>query len=154
MKAADRAYRLGEVLERTGLSARRVRQYERLGLLGEVSRTPGNQRTYSEQHVQRLEAIRRMRGADMSLQDIRLALRVLNGGGLGVDVEGMDRVLTLCSSIRARVNVTEELVGALRRRAVERIGDRVAPPGPGTPALRFEAQLPRPRGWVRPPSSR
>jgi|GEM_PF-5096009 len=111
-------WRLGQVSSRTGLSPRRIRQYEKLGLLQGVRRTTGNQRTFTDEHLDRLEVIKRMRAAGMPLADIKLAVRVLEGRALGVETEGIDRVLALCASIRARLGITEELVQALRERAV------------------------------------
>jgi DNA-binding transcriptional MerR regulator len=67
-----------------------------------------------------LQVIARMRAAGMPLADIKLALRVLDGRAYGVDVEGVDRVLGLCQSIRARLAIAEELLAALRRRALDR----------------------------------
>jgi|SRR6185503_2810591 len=120
-------WRLGQISSRTGVSAKRIRQYERLGLLDGVARTSGNQRTFSDAHLDRLELIKRMRAADMPLADIKLALRVLEGRAFGVEVEGIDRVLALCASIRTRVSVTEEIVNALRRRAVTTASRRSGP---------------------------
>lgn len=117
----ERLYRIGEVCEQTGLPAHRIRWYEdEVRLIDGVLRTAGGQRGYTDVHIDRLKAIKRMREAGMSLKDIGLALRVLSSNALGVDVEGMDRVLELCASVRARIGVAEELVNALRRRALAR----------------------------------
>ena len=115
---STKTYRLGQVCELTGLAESRVRKYEALGLLEHVQRTDGRQRLYTDAHLERLRSIKRMREADMGLGDIRLALRVLTSNALGVEVDGLNRVLDLCASIHARVAVTEELTRALKQRAL------------------------------------
>lgn len=66
--------RIGEVSDRTGTPVDTVRYYERLGLLPPPQRTDSNYRSYSSAHVDRLRFIRRCRGLDMSLAEIRSLL--------------------------------------------------------------------------------
>jgi Cd(II)/Pb(II)-responsive transcriptional regulator len=66
--------RIGEVADRTGTPVDTLRYYERLGLLPPPARTGSNYRSYSDAHVDRLHFIRRCRGLDMSLAEIRSLL--------------------------------------------------------------------------------
>ena len=53
-----------------------VRYYEQIGLLPVPSRTAGNYRTYSNEHVRRLRFIRRCRDLGFTLDQIRDLLRL------------------------------------------------------------------------------
>jgi len=52
-----------------------VRYYEQVGLLPVPSRTVGNYRSYSDEHVRRLRFIRRCRDLGFTLDQIRDLLR-------------------------------------------------------------------------------
>jgi DNA-binding transcriptional MerR regulator len=57
-----RALRIGEVAELTGITPRTIRYYEEIGLLPESGgRTQGKHRNYTEQDVQRVREIVRLR---------------------------------------------------------------------------------------------
>jgi len=57
-----RAMRIGEVAELTGTTARTIRYYEEIGLLGSASeREQGKHRSYTEADVERLREIVRLR---------------------------------------------------------------------------------------------
>jgi DNA-binding transcriptional MerR regulator len=66
-----RPYRIGEIAQRTGLSADTLRYYERAGLLGRPARTTGGFRLYVERDVERLTFIRRAQAVGFSLDEIR-----------------------------------------------------------------------------------
>jgi DNA-binding transcriptional MerR regulator len=57
----ERRYRIGGLAERAGVTARTIRYYEELGLLGKGERTKGAQRLYSESDVARLQELIRLR---------------------------------------------------------------------------------------------
>jgi MerR family transcriptional regulator, repressor of the yfmOP operon len=59
----DKAMRIGEVAERTGLTARTIRYYEEIGLLGpgREPREQGKHRCYTEADVERIGEIVRLR---------------------------------------------------------------------------------------------
>ena len=60
---ANRAMRIGEVAELTGLTPRTIRYYEEIGLLGggPDSREQGKHRSYSDADVERIREIVRLR---------------------------------------------------------------------------------------------
>jgi DNA-binding transcriptional MerR regulator len=61
---------IGEVCARSGLSARTVRYYEELGLLPGVRRRAGGRRVYSEDELQRLRFVTRLKALGLSLAEI------------------------------------------------------------------------------------
>lgn len=70
---------IGEVAERTGLSLRSIRYYEEVGLVTPSSRTSGGFRLYSDLDVSRLLLIKRMKPLDLSLEEMREVLGILDG---------------------------------------------------------------------------
>ena len=70
--ALDRTYRIGEVAERVGVTARTIRYYEELGLLGPESlRSKGAHRLYTEADVGRLVELIRLRDLlGLSLEEL------------------------------------------------------------------------------------
>jgi Cd(II)/Pb(II)-responsive transcriptional regulator len=68
--------RIGELADETGTQIETIRYYEREGLLPLPGRSDGNYRVYRPEHVERLQFIRHCRGLDMSLEEIRVLLRL------------------------------------------------------------------------------
>lgn len=58
-----------------------IRYYEREGLLPAPARTQGNFRVYESRHLERLQFIRYCRTLDMSLDEVRVLLRVRDDPG-------------------------------------------------------------------------
>ena len=63
-------YKVGEVAARLGLTLRTLKYYEELGLVT-PQRSGGRYRLYSEEDVERLERVRRMRALGLSLSTIQ-----------------------------------------------------------------------------------
>lgn len=70
--------KIGELAVASATQVVTIRFYEREGLLAAPDRTAGNYRIYGEAHVQRLVFIRRCRGLDMALDEIRILLRFID----------------------------------------------------------------------------
>ena len=69
---AQSLFTIEQVAARTGLTKRTLRYYEEVGLLTPTDRTEGNYRRYSEEDIQRLERIKKLRDLlGFSLADIR-----------------------------------------------------------------------------------
>lgn len=68
---SDRLLQIGEVADRAGLSLRTVRYYEETGLLEPAKRTDGGFRLYTDEHVERLSLIRRMKPLGFTVQQMR-----------------------------------------------------------------------------------
>ncbi|HEY0415261.1 MAG TPA: MerR family transcriptional regulator [Gaiellaceae bacterium] len=64
--------RIGEVAGRSGVTPRTVRYYEELGLLPAAEREHGKHRVYTEEDVERLQEITRLRDLlNLSLDELR-----------------------------------------------------------------------------------
>ncbi len=73
--AHEQFYTIEQVANRTGLTKRTLRYYEEVGLLPPTGRTEGNYRRYTEEDLQRLEQIKKLRDLlGFSLSDIRALL--------------------------------------------------------------------------------
>jgi DNA-binding transcriptional MerR regulator len=64
-------YRIGELAEMFGVTARTIRYYEELGLLEAAGREEGGHRRYPERNVIHLKRIQQLKDYDLSLAEIR-----------------------------------------------------------------------------------
>jgi DNA-binding transcriptional MerR regulator len=112
--------RVGEVSDRTGVSARSLRYYEQQGLLAPCRGSNGY-REYDELSVIRAANIRDLMAVGLTVEDIRLSLesgcldRPLNGmpaceGALQV---AADRLAVLDKRINALIGLRDRLAGHL-----------------------------------------
>ena len=69
---------IGRLARAAGVSVETIRYYERLGLLSQPRRPVSGYRTYNDDHLRRLQFIRRAQGLGFTLDEIRelLHLRV------------------------------------------------------------------------------
>jgi Cu(I)-responsive transcriptional regulator len=67
-------FSIGDLARATGTKVETVRYYERIGLLPEPARTPGNYRAYGVAHLNRLSFIRRTRDLGFSIEQLRQLL--------------------------------------------------------------------------------
>jgi DNA-binding transcriptional MerR regulator len=74
---------IGEVAEITGVSARTLRYYERIGLV-EVDRDAGGRRSYDSEALARVIFVTRLRMSDMPIRDIARYLAQVNQGEASV----------------------------------------------------------------------
>src|SRR5437870_10818842 len=63
--------RIGEIGERSGMSTKALRYYERVGLIEEPTRTPSGYRDYHESVLARLRFIRSAQAAGLTLGEIK-----------------------------------------------------------------------------------
>ncbi|MCD2514601.1 Cd(II)/Pb(II)-responsive transcriptional regulator [Comamonas endophytica] len=68
--------KIGELSAAAATQIETIRYYEREGLLPAPARTQGNFRSYENAHLERLQFIRYCRGLDMSLDEVRVLLKV------------------------------------------------------------------------------
>ena len=73
--APPRAMHIGEVAERTELSLRSLRHWDEVGLLRPSARTEGGFRLYTEQDVEKILLIRRMKPLGFTLDEMAVAMR-------------------------------------------------------------------------------
>ncbi|MBN6038455.1 MerR family transcriptional regulator [Amycolatopsis sp. 195334CR] len=95
--------RIGELSQRTGVSPRSLRYYEKQGLLTS-SRSEAGQRHYAEAEVQRVALIRQLFDAGMSSQVIATVLPCVDlPGDLGVAEETFTAMLRQRERIEADI---------------------------------------------------
>jgi DNA-binding transcriptional MerR regulator len=101
----DKGLRIGEVAELTGLTARTIRYYEEIGLLGgDGERALGKHRCYTSQDVDRIREIVRLRDL------------------LGLSLDQLSRLLeaeTARAALRKELKATDD--PAARRRILEQL---------------------------------
>ena len=64
-------FTIGDLAQQTGCKVQTIRYYEEIRLMPEPARTAGNQRRYSQEHVDRLAFIRHSRELGFPLDAIR-----------------------------------------------------------------------------------
>jgi DNA-binding transcriptional MerR regulator len=103
-----RTYSIEQVAEQTGLTKRTLRYYEEVGLLPPTGRTEGNYRRYSDEDIQRLEHIKKLRDLlGFSLADIRAMLEVEDERGM---LKEANRNETDVAAKIARIERGDELI--------------------------------------------
>ena len=70
--------KIGDLARVTQCTVETVRYYESVGLLPEPTRTSANYRDYGDVHVERLRFIRNCRALDMTHEEIRVLLAVID----------------------------------------------------------------------------
>jgi len=73
--------KIGELSTAASTPIETIRYYEREGLLPAPARTQGNFRLYEGSHLERLQFIRYCRSLDMSLEEVRVLLKVKDAPG-------------------------------------------------------------------------
>lgn len=104
---------IGEVAARTELSMRTIRHYEEAGLVVPSARSQGGFRLYTEQDVQRLMVIRRMKPLGFSLDQMRDLLEVTDRLDSSEPVEADER-RELLGRLREYETASQERVAELR----------------------------------------
>ena len=113
-------YSIDQVAAQTGLTKRTLRYYEEVGLLPPTDRTEGNYRRYSDEDIQRIEHIKKLRDLlGFSLADIRAMLEVDDERGL---LKEANRHETDAAAKIARIDRADELI----RRQLQLIEQKIA----------------------------
>ena len=64
-------YQIGEIARRTHLSLRTLRYWEEVGLIRPTVRTAGGFRLYSDDELVRVQLVRAMKPADLTIEELR-----------------------------------------------------------------------------------
>ncbi|MDE3194269.1 MAG: MerR family transcriptional regulator, partial [Chloroflexota bacterium] len=101
-------YRIGELAGRLGLTERTIRYYEEMGLLGLVRRLEGGRRSYTDEDVQRLKFIQRLKMLGLSLQEMHELERLYRQDGSNRKM--LPRLIQL---LDAHIDATEDRITSL-----------------------------------------
>lgn len=71
----EKLYKMGEVMQYSGLSRQTVHNYTLAGLISEAKRTPTGHRLYDESVFQRLEKIKVLQSKNYTLMQIKKILQ-------------------------------------------------------------------------------
>lgn len=105
-------YSIGEVSKLTSIKVPTIRYYEDSGLIDEPARSMGNQRRYSNQHLDKLSFIKHARDLGFSIAAIRKLLRLAEddlGDCKEIDLLATSQLLEVKSKIRQLQNLEVEL---------------------------------------------
>jgi DNA-binding transcriptional MerR regulator len=100
------AWKIGKVIERTGLTARALHFYEEQGLIGPISRNAAGHRIYTQSDLLRLQQIRTLRQLGVSLAEMP---QLLNKSG------------QLVPQLKRQLSKLHQ-----QREAIQRIEDKIA----------------------------
>lgn len=126
---------IGRAAARAGCKVQTVRYYEQIGILPEPVRTEGNQRLYSESHLQRLVFVRHAREMGFSLGAIRDLLSLADDPNHSCEAadaiacEQLEQVNRRITHLRALKQELERMVEQCRGgviadcRVIEVLGD-------------------------------
>jgi DNA-binding transcriptional MerR regulator len=104
---------IGEVAERTGLSLRTIRYYEEVGLVVPSARSQGGFRLYTDPDVQRLLTIKRMKPLELTLEQMRELLDILDRLAAGTPLGKRERT-RLAGTLRGYRDTIQGRCEALR----------------------------------------
>ncbi|MEE2061792.1 MerR family transcriptional regulator [Rhodococcus artemisiae] len=120
---------IGQVASRTELSIKTIRHYDELGLVTPSARSAGGFRLYTEDDVQRLLVIRRMKPLGFTLEEMRElldALDVIADADAAHEAVAAARVVLAgfheraedsCTRLRTQLAYAEELTSILKTHA-------------------------------------
>lgn len=129
---SDGYLQIGQVAERTELSLKTIRHYDEVGLVQPSARSSGGFRLYTEQDIERLLVIRRMKPLGFTLEEMKRLLDSLDVlGDAGVTGE---RRAAAAAELLAYQEKARESAERLRKQLAyaqeftELLADRVGPP--------------------------
>jgi DNA-binding transcriptional MerR regulator len=124
--AGNALMQIGEVAERTGLSLRTIRYYEEVDLVVPSARSQGGFRLYTDEDVDRLQVVKRMKPLDFSLDQMRELLEIVDRLGSGARLPKAERTRLLttlleyrsavrarCETLRKQLDIAEEFAATL-----------------------------------------
>jgi DNA-binding transcriptional MerR regulator len=109
---------IGEVADRLGLSLRTLRHWEEVGLVVPTARTEGGFRLYSNDDVERLEIVMRMKPLGLNLSEVRTLLELVEASG-GDNLLAAEDLAARHDELSEYLLRCEEAVAKLERRLRE-----------------------------------
>ncbi len=114
-------WRIGELSERAGITARTVRYYESIGLVPPGERGSGGQRSYTDQTVVRLKKIEQLKALGLSLDEVASVIELYfsDPSGRQAKIEVLAILRRHLGEARRKVDALEgfcaDLQGHIRR---------------------------------------
>ncbi|MEX1046404.1 MAG: heavy metal-responsive transcriptional regulator [Actinomycetota bacterium] len=108
--------RIGELADRTGVSAKTIRYYESVGLIDEPGRQPNGYRDYSSSAASRLAFVRSAQGIGLTLGEIRGVIAFRDRGEVPC-VHVADLIQRHADEVSAKIEALEKARGDLERLA-------------------------------------
>lgn len=113
---------IGEAAQASGVSAKMIRYYESIGLIGPATRSEANYRVYSSADVHTLKFIRRARSLGFSVEEMGQLLELWrNRARSSADVKRL--ALRHVEALDAKVAELQEMAATLRHLAQHCHGD-------------------------------
>jgi len=109
--AEDLALSIAEVAERTGVTAHTLRYYERIGLVS-VPRDPAGHRLYSQDELNRVVFVTRLRQTAMPIRDIQTYFRLV-AEGPGNEDQRLALLERHRDQVKAHINELEAALGVV-----------------------------------------
>lgn len=115
---------IGAVATRTGLSLRTLRHYDEVGLVRPSGRTDGGFRLYTEQDVDRLLVVRRMKPLGFTLEEMADLLEISDRfAGGDVDAQLRERLAAYIDTaeqrradLASKLDMADEFIEVLKAR--------------------------------------
>jgi MerR family copper efflux transcriptional regulator len=128
-RSSPRVMQIGEIAETTGLSLRTLRHYDEIGLLVPSARSEGGFRLYTQDDLDKLLVIRRMKPLGYSLeamQEVMTLIGAVSDRSTEADPELLARLREVVADAEARrqrlheqLRMADEFVGLLGSRCPE-----------------------------------
>jgi MerR family transcriptional regulator, copper efflux regulator len=112
---------IGQASKNSGVNAKMIRYYERIGLIPEAERTEAGYRVYSDADVNTLRFIHRAREFGLSIERIRLLVNLWHGRHPSREVKRV--ALEHVMELNRRITELAEMRDALQRLADACRGD-------------------------------
>ena len=114
--------KIGQPSKQTDCKVETIRYYEKIGLIAEPMRSEAGYRIYAENHLKRLVFIRRSRELGFSIAEIRVLLKLVDGGDYTCsDIKAIAMKHT--DDIRQKIADLKKLEKTLSRIASQCSGD-------------------------------
>lgn len=118
MTRDPRLQQIGEIAERVGLSVRTLRYYEEVGLVTPSARSEGRFRLYSEDDVQRLSVVKRMKPLGLTLDEMATLLDALERSA-HPEQEDVADLGAVTASLEEYAERSDERIASLERDLAE-----------------------------------
>jgi len=114
---------IGALSKRTRVNIETIRYYERSGVLPPPPRTQGGHRAYDEDHLKRLNFVRRSRELGFSLDEVRQMLGLVDGGDATCD-QVRHMTLEHLADVKAKIADLRRMERTLKDTAARCAGDQ------------------------------